>query len=84
LRPQFSSLLKRFESTLIIAEHNNEKLTPITLNALTAAKQIGGDISVLVAGTKCGAVSSHCYIIHNKYDYSSIVRPSFLGVEMSS
>ncbi|XP_059479676.1 electron transfer flavoprotein subunit alpha, mitochondrial [Neocloeon triangulifer] len=54
---QFSALLRRLESTLVIAEHNNEKLTPITLNALTAAKQIGGDISVLVAGTKCAAVA---------------------------
>lgn len=38
----------------MIAEHNNESLLPITQNALTAAKKLGGDISVLVAGTKCG------------------------------
>ncbi|KAF4528258.1 hypothetical protein B566_EDAN014148 [Ephemera danica] len=55
--PQFSSILRRLESTLVIAEHNNEKLTPITLNTLTAAKQIGGDVAVLVAGTKCGSVA---------------------------
>lgn len=48
--------LKRFQSTLIIAEHNNEKLLPITQNAISAAKKIGGDITVLVAGTKCGPV----------------------------
>lgn len=49
--------MQRFESTLVIAEHNNEILAPITQNALTAAKKIGGDITVLVAGTKCGSVS---------------------------
>lgn len=47
----------RQQSTLVIAEHNNEKLTPITKNAVTAAKKLGGDVSVLVAGTKCGPVA---------------------------
>lgn len=51
---QFSSQLRRFQSTLIIAEHNNEALSPITQNALTAAKKLGGEITVLVAGIKCG------------------------------
>ncbi|XP_018578031.1 electron transfer flavoprotein subunit alpha, mitochondrial [Anoplophora glabripennis] len=54
---QISSQLKRFNSTLVIAEHNNESLLPITQNAITAAKKLGGDISVLVAGTKCGPAS---------------------------
>jgi len=47
-------LLSRYESTLVIAEHNNESLATITQATLTAAKKIGGDITVLVAGTKCG------------------------------
>lgn len=42
----------------MIAEHNNEVLTPITQNAITAAKQIGFDVTVLVAGTKTGSVAS--------------------------
>lgn len=41
----------------MIAEHNNEKLLPITQNAISAAAKVGGDISVLVVGTKCGSVS---------------------------
>jgi len=49
--------LHRFQSTLVIAEHSNNTLTPITRNAITAAKAIGGDVSVLVAGPKCGPVS---------------------------
>ncbi|XP_023025826.1 electron transfer flavoprotein subunit alpha wal isoform X2 [Leptinotarsa decemlineata] len=45
---------KRFQSTLVIAEHNNEVLSPITQNAITAAEKLGGEVSVLVAGPKCG------------------------------
>lgn len=51
-----TGLLKRFQSTLVVAEHNNEKLTPITLNTITAANKLGGDVSCLVAGTNCAKV----------------------------
>jgi len=51
---QLKNHLKRLQSTLIVAEHDNNVLSPITQNAITAAKKIGGEISVLVAGTKCG------------------------------
>ncbi|CAH2050700.1 unnamed protein product, partial [Iphiclides podalirius] len=50
----FSTQLRRLQSTLVVAEHNNEGLLPVTQNALSAAKKIGGDVSVLIAGTKCG------------------------------
>lgn len=49
--------LHRCKSTLVVAEHNNEVLNAATLNTITAAKKIGGDVTVLVAGTKCGPVS---------------------------
>ncbi|XP_050666433.1 electron transfer flavoprotein subunit alpha, mitochondrial [Leptidea sinapis] len=52
-----STQLRRLQSTLVIAEHNNEVLSPATQNTLSAAKKIGGEISVLVAGTKCGPAS---------------------------
>lgn len=39
---------------MVIAEHNNESLAAITQVTLSAAKKIGGDITVLIAGTKCG------------------------------
>ncbi|XP_052864749.1 electron transfer flavoprotein subunit alpha, mitochondrial isoform X1 [Anopheles cruzii] len=48
---------RRFQSTLVVAEHNNETLNPITGNAVTAAKKLGGDVTVLVVGTKVGPVS---------------------------
>jgi len=47
---------RRLQSTLVIAEHDNNQLTPITLNAITAAKQMGGEIACLVAGSQCANV----------------------------
>uniref|UniRef100_A0A8D0Q9N8 Electron transfer flavoprotein subunit alpha, mitochondrial n=1 Tax=Sus scrofa TaxID=9823 RepID=A0A8D0Q9N8_PIG len=55
LRRAASSL--RFQSTLVIAEHANDTLAPITLNTITAAKRLGGEVSCLVAGTKCDKVA---------------------------
>ena len=43
-------------SILVIAEHDNASLNAATLNVITAAKAIGGDIDVLVAGESCAAV----------------------------
>jgi electron transfer flavoprotein alpha subunit len=37
-------------TTLVIAEHDNAHLKPSTLHTLGAAKQIGGDVHLLVAG----------------------------------
>ncbi|KZZ41600.1 electron transfer flavoprotein subunit beta, partial [Thalassolituus sp. HI0120] len=42
---------------LVIAEHNNAALGAATLNTITAAKAIGGDVEVLVAGSGCGAAA---------------------------
>jgi electron transfer flavoprotein alpha subunit len=44
-------------SILILAEHDNASLKGATLNTVTAAKAIGGDIVVLVAGENCGAAA---------------------------
>ena len=44
-------------TNLVIAEHNNESLGAATLNTVTAATQIGGDIHVLVAGSGASAVA---------------------------
>lgn len=44
-------------SILVIAEHDNNELNPATLKTLAAAKTIGGDIDVLVAGEGCQAVA---------------------------
>jgi electron transfer flavoprotein alpha subunit len=52
-----ASILRRSQSTLVLAEHNNDTLTPITLNTITAASKLGGEISCLVAGTQCAKVA---------------------------
>jgi electron transfer flavoprotein alpha subunit len=44
-------------SILIIAEHDNSSLKPATLNSVTAAQAIGGDIAILVAGSDCQLVA---------------------------
>ena len=44
-------------SILVIAEHDNSSLKPATLNTVTAASEIGGDIDILVAGSGCQAVA---------------------------
>jgi electron transfer flavoprotein alpha subunit len=43
---------------LVIAEHDNASLKAATLNTVTAAVRIGGDIHVLVAGANVGAASA--------------------------
>ncbi len=40
-------------SVLVIAEHDNSKLKPFSLNAINAASKIDPNINVLVAGNKC-------------------------------
>ena len=44
-------------SILVIAEHDNNELKGSTLNTVTAASEIGGDISVLVAGSNSSTVA---------------------------
>lgn len=44
-------------ANLIIADHDNESLNPATAKVLTAAKAIGGDIDILVAGEDCSGVA---------------------------
>jgi len=45
-------------TTLVIAEHDNATLKGATLNTITAAAQVGGDVHVLVAGANAGAVAA--------------------------
>ncbi|HKK57676.1 electron transfer flavoprotein subunit alpha/FixB family protein [Marinobacter sp.] len=44
-------------SILVIADHDNNKLTPSTLNVVAAATAIGGDIDILISGENCGTVA---------------------------
>ena len=44
-------------SILILADHDNGQLAAATLNTVTAATEIGGDIHILVAGDSSGEVA---------------------------
>ncbi len=44
---------------LLLAEHNNDTLDPATRSALTAARQLGGDIDILVIGDACRPVAEN-------------------------
>ncbi|MGB0844085.1 MAG: FAD-binding protein [Alphaproteobacteria bacterium] len=44
-------------SILVVADHTNDALNGATLNTIAAASAIGGDITVLVAGSGCSAAA---------------------------
>lgn len=44
-------------TTLLLAKHDNKALKDATHKALTAAKALGGDVHVLVAGKNCKSVA---------------------------
>lgn len=50
-------------SVLIIAEHDNKSLKPVTLNAVTAATQIDSDVHVLVVGFECQSVVEQATLV---------------------
>ena len=57
--------LARLQTTLILAEHDNSRLSPVTLHAITAAVQLGVELHCLVAGTGCGEVIKELVAVAN-------------------
>jgi electron transfer flavoprotein alpha subunit len=45
-------------AVLVVAEHDNAGLKPATLNTLTAAGELGGDVDMLVAGADCAGAAA--------------------------
>ena len=45
-------------NALVIAEHDNAGIRPATLNTITAARQLGGAVTVLVAGSGSSGAAS--------------------------
>ena len=52
-------------SILVIAEHDNNSLKGATLNTVTAANSLSGDVAILVAGSNIDAVVSECQTLDN-------------------
>ena len=50
-------------AALVLAEHDNAEIKAATLNTVTAATEIGGDIDVLVAGSGCTAAADQAATI---------------------
>ena len=44
-------------TALVISEHNNEELKSVTLNTVTAAKELDEEVHILVAGKDCSGVA---------------------------
>ena len=44
-------------SALVVADHDNSSLSDVTAKVVSAAKQLGGDVHILVAGQNCDAVA---------------------------
>lgn len=77
---------------LVVADHDNAALGSATLNTLAAAKAIGGDVHLLVAGSGCGAVADAAAAVdgvdkvliadHPAYDYQLAENISLLVAEL--
>ena len=78
-------------SILVLAEHNNAELNPATLNTISAAAEIGGDIHVLVAGSDslavaeaAGQVSGVSKVLHaDSEEYANGVAENMIALIMS-
>ena len=44
-------------ATLLLVEHDNNQLNAVTRNAVSAARELGGEVTLLVAGENCRAVA---------------------------
>ena len=81
-------------SILILAEHDNAVLNAATLNSVTAALEIGGDIDLLVAGKDCGTVANQAaevanvrkvlYADENAYEFGLAENIALLVAEQSA
>ena len=67
-------------SVLVYAEHDNAALNKVTLSVVAAAKEIGGDITVLVAGKGCGAVAEEAAKVDGAVSYTHLTLPTSLIV----
>jgi electron transfer flavoprotein alpha subunit len=81
-------------SILVFAEHDNNELKADTLKTVAAAQAIGGDITLLVAGSNCSAVAEQASKINgvNKvlvadnaaYEHQLAENVSLLVVELAA
>ncbi len=84
-------------AVLVVAEHSNEALAPASLSTITAAGELGGDVTVLVAGHGCRkaaelaaaldgvakvvAVDSDIYACPSAENLTALIQPMAGGYE---
>lgn len=64
-------------SVLVIADHNNAELKPVTLSTLQAARSISEEIDVLVAGHECSEVGDSVVQLGVAHKVLLAASPSF-------
>ena len=64
-------------SILILAEHNNKEISPNLLNIVTASKEIGGDIDVIIIGNNCEDASKQASAVDGVNKVIEINSPEF-------
>lgn len=68
--------IHRCFTTLILAEHNNIKLSPTVYNAINAADYFNDDITVLVAGHNCSSAAKEASKIKSVSKVLQVDSPS--------
>ena len=81
-------------STLVVAEHDNGTLRPVTLSVVAAAQAIGNEFDILVAGHGCAAVADEAAAIggagkvlladHAAYEHALAENMAALVAELAS
>ncbi|KRX45202.1 Electron transfer flavoprotein subunit alpha, mitochondrial [Trichinella murrelli] len=61
---QIGQFVKRWKSSLVLVEHDNEKISTASLSAITAASKLG-DVSCLILGDKCQEVANSVAKVNN-------------------
>ena len=63
--------------SLVIADHNNAELTPVTRVTIAAAREIGNETDLLVAGLNCEAVCRQAAVINGIENVLHADAPSY-------
>jgi len=80
VRNAYSSHAARCQSTLVVLEHNNEEVTSDSLKTVTAARQLGGDVTALVLGSDCSKAAVHAASIDGVNKVLSADNAAFKGL----
>lgn len=64
-------------SALILVEHNNQKMNPATRNVLAAALQLDEQVTMLVVGSHCSAVTDEVAVLAGVHQVLCVDNPCY-------